>query len=137
MSIAGSSRSAKGSLPKRSLSAIQLPTAPGTVAESKPRLGGFFASAPCFLLKYPGVQLAGAGPDEFRPCNSLPSQRMAKESLPRPLLTGSQIVIAAAAAMAASTALPPFHIIRKPACAASGCEVEQTLRAITGMRVLG
>jgi len=62
---------------------------------------------------------------------------MAKASLPRPLLTGSQIVIAAAAAIAASTALPPFHIIRRPACAASGCEVETTLRAKTGMRVVG
>ena len=47
------------------------------------------------------------------------------------------IVIAAAAAMAASTALPPFHSIRSPACAASGCEVETTLRANTGMRVVG
>ena len=72
----------------------------------------------------------------MRPCSSLPSHRMAKASLPRPLLTGSQIVIAAAAAIAPSTALPPFHIIRSPACAASGCEVETTLRAITGMRVV-
>jgi hypothetical protein len=53
------------------------------------------------------------------------------------LLTGSQMVIAAAAAMAASTALPPFHSMRSPACAASGCEVETTLRAKTGMRVVG
>ena len=62
---------------------------------------------------------------------------MAKASLPRPLLTGSQMVMAAAAAMAASTALPPFHSMRRPACAASGCEVETTLRAKTGMRVVG
>ena len=66
------------------------------------------------------------------PCSCLPSHRMAKASLPRPLLTGSQIVMAAAAAMAASTALPPFHSMRRPACAASGCEVETALRANTG-----
>jgi hypothetical protein len=41
----------------------------------------------------------------------------------------------AAAAMAASTALPPFQSMRRPACAASGCEVDTTLRAKTGMRV--
>ena len=62
---------------------------------------------------------------------------MAKASLPRPLLTGSQMVMAAAAAMAASTALPPFHSMRRPAWAASGCEVETALRAKTGMRVVG
>ena len=46
-------------------------------------------------------------------------------------------MIAAAAASAASTALPPFHSIRNPACAASGCDVDTTLRANTGMRVVG
>ena len=71
------------------------------------------------------------------PCSCLPSHRMAKASLPRPLLTGSTMVMAAAAAIAASTALPPFHSMRRPACAASGCEVETALRAKTGMRVEG
>jgi hypothetical protein len=46
-------------------------------------------------------------------------------------------VIAAAAAIAASTALPPFHNIRKPACAASGWDVETMLRANTGKRGVG
>ena len=32
-------------------SATQLPTAPGTVTESMPRIGGVAASAPCFLRK--------------------------------------------------------------------------------------
>ncbi len=73
----------------------------------------------------------------MRPCICLPSHKMAKASLPRPLLTGSQIVMAAAAAMAASTALPPFHIMRRPAWTASGCEVETILRAKTGRRVVG
>ena len=58
------------------------------------------------------------------------------ESLPRPLLTGSTIVMTAAAAMAASTALPPKSRMRKPAVAARGCDVETTLRANTGMRVV-
>ncbi len=40
ISMAGCSKSAKGSLPKRSLIATQLATAPGTVTESMPRLGG-------------------------------------------------------------------------------------------------
>src|SRR3954467_6947066 len=137
MSAAGSSRSAKGSLPKRLDNATQPATAPGTVTESKPRLGGVLASSPYFLRKYSGVQLAGALPDAFRPCSSLPSHRIARASLPRPLLTGSQTVMAAAAAMAASTALPPFHSMRSPACAASGCEVDTALRANTGMRVVG
>ena len=42
----------------------------------------------------------------------------------------------AAAAMAASTALPPCQSMRSPACAASGCEGETALRAKTGMRVV-
>jgi hypothetical protein len=59
---------------------------------------------------------------------------MQNESLPKPLLTGSTIVITAAVAMAASTALPPFCSMRKPACAASGCDVETILRANMGKR---
>ena len=35
---------------------------------------------------------------------------------------------------AASTALPPLSSIRRPACAASGCEVATTLRASSGLR---
>ena len=47
------------------------------------------------------------------------------------------MVIAAAVATAASTALPPFCNMRKPACAASGWEVDTMLRAITGLRMVG
>ncbi|MCY1517340.1 hypothetical protein D9M68_520180 [compost metagenome] len=135
MSMAGAIRSANGSLPKRSLIATQPRTAPGTVTESMPRIGGVAASAPYLALKYAGVQAFGAGPEAFRPCSSLPSHRMQKASLPRPLLTGSTSVITAAVAMAASTALPPCCRMRRPACAASGCEVATTLRAKTGRRV--
>ena len=79
----------------------------------------------------------GATPLAFRPCSLVPSHRIAKASEPRPLLQGSTMVIAAAAAIAASTALPPFHSMRQPACAASGCEVETMLRPNTGTRWLG
>ncbi|MOA18819.1 hypothetical protein D3C78_1391600 [compost metagenome] len=59
---------------------------------------------------------------------------MQNASEPRPLLTGSTMVITAAAAMAASTALPPAHSMRKPACAPRGWEVDTPLRAKTGTR---
>jgi hypothetical protein len=62
---------------------------------------------------------------------------MQKASEPRPLLHGSTTIITAAAAIAASTALPPCWRTRKPACAPSGCDVETTLRAKTGTRVDG
>src|SRR5690606_9651710 len=58
----------------------------------------------------------------------------AKQSLPRPHDTGSTSVIVAAAAIAASMALPPLSSMRNPACAASGCDVDTTLRANCGMR---
>ena len=61
---------------------------------------------------------------------------MQKASDPRPLLQGSTMVSTAAVAMTASTALPPACSMRSPACAASGCEVETTLRAKTGERWL-
>jgi hypothetical protein len=59
---------------------------------------------------------------------------MQNASLPMPLLVGSTMVSAIAVASIASTALPPFSSIRKPACAARGCDVATTLRASTGMR---
>src|SRR3569623_697862 len=132
--MAGSSRSANGSLPNFSDSSTQAATVPGTVTVSQPRSGRLL---PYFLLKYSGVQAAGAVPDAFKPCNCLPSHKIANASLPRPQDTGSTTVSAAAAAIAASTALPPFNSMRRPACAASGCEVETALRAKTGMRVVG
>jgi len=46
------------------------------------------------------------------------------------------MVMAAAVAMAASTALPPLRSMCSPACAASGCEVETTLRPKIGRRWL-
>ena len=121
-------------MPKRSDSATQLATAPGTVTESQPRTGGVLASSPYLPRKYSGVQPAGEKPEAFRPCSFLPSHRMQNESEPRPLLHGSTMVITAAAAIAASTALPPFQSMRRPACAPSGWVVDTTLLPNTGMR---
>jgi hypothetical protein len=59
---------------------------------------------------------------------------MANASEPMPLLVGSTTVSAIAHASAASIAFPPASIIRKPAWAASGCDVATTLRASTGCR---
>jgi len=50
---------------------------------------------------------------------------------------GSVRVMTAAAAIAASTALPPAVSTRRPACAASGWLVATMLRAKTGVRTLG
>jgi hypothetical protein len=59
---------------------------------------------------------------------------MQNASLPMPLLVGSSTVSEIAVASMASTALPPLSSMRRPACAASGCDVATALRASTGMR---
>jgi hypothetical protein len=51
MPIAGCSRSAKGSLPKRSDKATQPATAPGTVTLSQPRCGGVRDASPYLRRK--------------------------------------------------------------------------------------
>jgi hypothetical protein len=58
---------------------------------------------------------------------------MAKQSLPMPLLVGSTTVSVMAVATAASTALPPFASMERPAWTASGWVVATTFRARTGM----
>src|SRR5262245_16569659 len=127
--MAGSKRSANGSLPKRSDSATQAETAPGTVTASQPLVG--IALLP---LKRSSVQPSGDRPDAFKPCSLLPSHRMANASLPIPLLVGSTTVSAIAAASAASTAFPPLYNMLNPAWAASGCDVATALRARIGIR---
>lgn len=126
---AGSSNCAIGSVPKRRCKASQPAMTPGTVTVSQPRRG-----RP--RRKYSGDHAAGEWPDAFSPWSAAPSQISAKASPPRPHDTGSTTVSAAAAAMAASTALPPFHSILSPICAASGCDVDTTFRANTGWRVV-
>ena len=61
---------------------------------------------------------------------------MAKQSDPSPLLTGSTMASVAAAAMAASTALPPLARTQ-PGLGGQGLQVATTLRANTGIRVVG
>ena len=51
-----------------------------------------------------------------------------------PFDTGSTSVRVIAVARIASTALPPSASICRPACAASGCEVETTFCASNGLR---
>ena len=63
---------------------------------------------------------AGARPEPLRPCSSPSSHSSAKASPPTPLWGGSQTVSMAAAASAASTALPPASSARTPARVASG-----------------
>jgi len=63
---------------------------------------------------------AGARPEPFRPCRAPSNHTCAKASPPTPLCGGSQTVSIAAAASAASTALPPASSARTPARVASG-----------------
>jgi hypothetical protein len=49
-----------------------------------------------------------------------------------PFMVGSTTVMAAALAIAASTALPPLAIMRRPAVAARCCEEATTFEAKTG-----
>ncbi len=127
--MAGSNSAANGNRPKRAESATHADTAPGTVTVSQPRSG--IALSPA---KRAGVQACGARPEAFSPLSAAPSHTMANASDPTPFETGSTTVRVIAAAIAASTALPPRSIMRKPAWAASGCEVATTLRASTGTR---
>ena len=127
--MAGSNRSANGSLPCRFDSAAQPDTAPGMVTVSQPRSG--IAVLPA---KRSGDHAAGARPDAFKPASSLPVQSIAKRSEPMPLLQGSTTVSVMAVASAASTALPPRASMAMPACVASGCDVATALRAKTGWR---
>jgi len=129
---AGSNRRSKGSLPNRPWRSRHAAGAPGTVTESQPRAGTWAWPS---RAKRSGACAAGARPDPFSPCSRSPSQTRAKASEPMPLTHGCTTVSVAAAAMAASTALPPARSMRKPACAASGELVATTpLRASTGMR---
>ena len=57
---------------------------------------------------------------------------MAKASEPMPFDTGSTSDSVIAVARIASTAFPPSASIARPACAASGCEVQTTFCARTG-----
>ncbi len=131
--MAGSKSVSNGRRPKRPESSTQAETAPGTVTEFQPRGtpppdpgAPAPAASRCFASK-----AAGERPEALRPCSSRPSHRMQKASEPMPLPVGSRIVMVMAVATAASTALPPFCSMARPAWAASACDVATTLRAIT------
>src|SRR5450759_5521629 len=126
--IAGSNKSANGSLPYLPDSSTHAATQPGTVTASQPRTG-----IVCIPLKRSSVHAAGERPDALRPCSFLPSHRIAKASEPMPLLVGSSTVNAIAVASTASTALPPFISMRRPACAAR--EYRHALRRVRELPV--
>ena len=84
-------------------------TAPGTVTERGPAESTVGAS-----------MCAGARPEPLRPYSSPSNHSCAKASPPTPLCGGSHTVSMAAAASAASTALPPASSARTPARVASG-----------------
>jgi hypothetical protein len=107
---ARSKSASNGSAPKRSESATQAETAPGTVTVSQPRVGIVVWPA-----KRSGESAAGERPEALRPCRRSPSQTMAKTSAPMPLPVGSTTVSVMAAASAASTAFPPRRSASSPA----------------------
>ena len=118
--IAGDKASVSGSLPKRSDRAAHAEGAPGTVTGIQPYRG--ISLCPAFFTALTDMAF-GAGPLAFRPYIFPPVQTIAKASPPIPLEVGSTTVRHAAAAIAASTAFPPFLSISSPACAARDCEV--------------
>src|SRR6185437_4367334 len=130
--MAGASNSSNGSLPNFFESATHPEMAPGTVTASQPSLGI------CVMpLKCEGPNAFGARPEAFRPCSVFPSQTVANESEPSPLLVGSSTVMQAAVAIPASTAFPPRASMLNPACAASGCDVATMFAAKIGIRCDG
>jgi len=128
-SIPGTNRSANGKRPNFFERLSQASTAPGTVTQSQPDCGISFKPEKCSKF-----QALGDFPEPFKPHNFFLFQISAKASPPIPLLVGSNTVSAMAVARAASTALPPFISICKPAWAARGCDVATTFCANTGIR---
>ena len=109
-SIAASRQVSSPSRPKRRLSTSHPATAPGTVTERGPRSStGSTGSAE-----------TGAGPAASRPISSPACQTHANASPPSPVDIGSVTHSTAAAAIAASTALPPASKILRPAALARG-----------------
>jgi hypothetical protein len=83
------------------------------------------------------VRAAGARPEPLRAVMflDLASKKSAKQSPPRPVDAGSVTLRAAAVAMAASAALPPFIRMERPAWLANGwLEATMPRRAKMGDR---
>ena len=66
------------------------------------------------------VQPARERPEALSPISAPPEATIAKASLPMPFITGSTTLSAAAVAIGASIALPPFASTPRLACAPSG-----------------
>ena len=130
MSIASASTASRPRRPWRSASAAQPATAPGAVMLSGPRSG-------IALPMASGSAAAGARPLALRPVSSPSRQTSAKQSPPMPVDIGSTTQSTAAAASAASTALPPRSSARSPACVASGWLVATIPRAATALARAG
>src|SRR4051812_50218610 len=92
------------SRPKRSDSACQPPTAPGTVTDRGPSA----STGPS------GAAEAGAGPAASRPATSPARQTIANASPPRPVDIGSGADGTAPPAMAPAAAVPPRPSLRTP-----------------------
>ncbi len=107
--------------PWRAASSAQPATAPGTVTERGPRSS----------TGWTGVAPAGAGPAASRPLSSPSRQTSANASPPTPVDIGSVTHSTAAAASAASAALPPRSSARSPARVASGWLVATMASAAT------
>ena len=114
-SIAGRSSCSNGNLPKRRDSSAQAAGQPGTVTGVQPYSGIRSAGGAHPLAIEPGAR-----PLASRPCRRPRVQTRAKASPPIPQPVGSTTVSAAAAAIAASMALPPRRNISNPTCAACG-----------------
>ena len=120
--IASSRSASRPSRPNRSASAAQPATAPGH--RDRPR-----ARSP---RRAPaGRRRAGPGPAASSPCSRSPSQTSANASPPMPVDIGSVTHRIAAAARAASAALPPRSSARRPARVASGWLVATIASAAT------
>ncbi len=116
-------------MPNFACISVHADTQPGTVTVFQPRAG-----IALWPAKNSGVQPAGERPEAFSPCSLFPSQTMAYASEPMPFDTGSTRVSVIAVARMASTALPPAASICRPACAASGCDVDTAFAASSGLR---
>ena len=109
-SIAGASARSSPSLPKRC----------GQVGPGAHGARGWCTSA-ARTPRPPAPACASAsGPEPLSPCSFPPCQTSEKASPPTPLSVGSQTVRQAAAASAASIALPPCSSARTPARVAAG-----------------
>ena len=109
----------RGMVPQESNRVSQPWTVPGVATEYTPVSG--MALSP-FLVSSSMLAAAGARPLPFRARTlfSLLSHTKANMSPPTPVDMGSTTFSAAAAAMAASTALPPSISTRRPVAAAKG-----------------